>query len=268
MGFDNGLDDESLLIASVNRALRDLYNNRRIDKTVELFNHGITPILYEKKISLKNGDMRVFEIPGHSYSMKVHGAGQYIISNNETFNVYNVDSINDAKLIKGLIAKNSFITFMSNLSLTVYDFSVYDEILSNDPKDVPDGGPTKTINVGEIYGDFVSFSAPPKDRNGRVLENCTLHGDKITIPSDYKGGISITYRYLPKTVQGATGEQIDIPPQYTHFFPLLVAYYFWIGKDEDLALEYKKRYDECIAILDATTYVNLDTVYVDTNGWA
>lgn len=272
LGFNATVEEGDLLLNSVNRALRELYNSRTIINKVVLAASGTKPIFYVKEIHRPGGNIITLPVDGKAFSMRVHGVMTYMTTDGGVNNARTVISPNEATLVRGFFTKGGYISLWADLSFTVYDFCVFKEIFSGEVKDIPHYGPTVTFDLRDIYGDFMSFISPAKDRNGRVIKNCVLYDGKVEVDSDYRGEINLSYRRLPTKIDKLHSENedpiIDIPEEYTHIFPLLVASYVWLEADEPKAKYYKKLYDESLEQIDSCGYDEIDCRYVDTNGWA
>lgn len=265
--------DRNLLISSANRALRELFTHRMITKTVKFSARGLVPKIYHSEIICKNGDPITIPIAGKSYSMRLCGKGYYSITSGKNTISNQFDTGPESKLVRGFIPSAGNIKFWGSFSFSVYDFSIYDESFSPLVTDIPDCVPTTEYDIREIYGDFMAFVSPARDRYGNIIEECTLHDGRLQISSKYRGEVHLTYRRLPAIIKEKKAEEeeeadIDLPSEYLYLFPLLVASYYWLDSDSSKANYYKNRYEERLSILDSCCYEELDTSYIDTNGWA
>ena len=240
------VENQDLLITSVNRALRDLYNSRTILKTVTLAAAGLQPVLYYKEISLPAGKTIEIPINGRAYSMKAHGILTYLVRDGSDSNAYSVKSPYEATAVKGFMNFGGSIKIWGDFAINIYDFAVYDRVYTGEREDIPLYGPTITFDLRKMYGDFMSFISPATDRDGRVIENCKLYDGRLEIDSAYKGGVTLTYRRLPRSVtiydlDAGEDFEVDIPEEYTHLFPLLVTSCLWLEEDEAKSKYYKAK---------------------------
>lgn len=269
LGGGEAISDDRLLAISVNRALRKLYTDREIVKTVRFASRSIPPIKYYEEIRCKNGEEVTIPINGIAFSMRIHGVGKYTITDGDSVNVYAFDSPNEAILIKRALIFGGSITFWGSFSFTVYDLSIYDQVFSPFTEDIPDYGPRRVFNVRELYTDFMCFISPATDKHGVPLKNCKLYDGKLEIDSSYDGEIVLTYRRMPTEIFISEVEQrIDLPDEYKAMFIPLVASYFLYFADEELAKYYRDRYEELLSQLKESSYYRVEYSYVDTNGWA
>ena len=256
------------MLNACNRALRFFYNNVKITKTARLVAHGVRPVTHYKMISCKGGDEITLPVNGVAYSMRVHGTGRILVSDSTSSNVERFDSPIESKVIKGFLPLGGTITLWSSFSFTVYDFSVYDRLFSEKKEDIPDYGPTVVMDLREILTDFMSFISPPIDRDGVPLENCRMQNGRLEIDSAYKGEIMLTYRRMPAEIGGEEDDIIDVPDEYLHIFPLLVAHYFLLRIDDTMAKYYKSLYDKSMELVAKDSYSEMDYRYPVRNGWA
>ena len=125
LGFDMEACDNSVLITSLNRALRDIFSRKRITKTVRLFNKGITPIYYKKVIHCINGRSIKLPLQGSAFSMRVCGSGYYSVTDGTSHVVKQFMTGSETMLIRGFIMWGGSIEFWGSYSFYVYDFSIY-----------------------------------------------------------------------------------------------------------------------------------------------
>ena len=271
VGGESTFSDRNLLIYSINRALRRLYADQRIEKTVRLATRRPKPIAYYKEIHSKDGDIKEIPITGKSFSMRIHGECTYVVTDGPATTVRTIDSKNEATLIKGFLTYGGKISIWSSFAYTIYDLAVYDEIYSERPNDIPEYGIKITFNLRDIYGDFMSFTTPATDLAGNPIKSARLYDGKVEVGSDYTGEIMLSYRCLPTEISLAEDDnstEIVVPNEYSHLFVLLVAYYGMLFKDDDKATKFLDQYTEAIASFRAYCYQQVDFDYKDTTGWA
>lgn len=266
--LDSEATTGSLLLTATNLALGEIYAECPIRKTVRLTARGVRPLLYHKQILCKNGGPLEIELPGASYSFKIRGSCQMAIINGDGRTTESIDTGREAKIYKGICNIGSRIVFYGNFTFTVYDFSVYEEIFSLDPKDIPDPGPTTTYDLRSLCGDFLSFHSPAEDGNGNIIEGCRLADGKLEIDSSYSGEIVITYNRTPTMCDGSGDGEVDLPSEYVSAFTYLVASILMLGEYEKIAIHYRGKYEELISALKANGYRSVSTDYPITDGWA
>ena len=271
VGGEESFPDRNLFIYSTNRALRRLYADRKIERTVRLATRRPEPIAYYKELHSSDGD--IFEIPveGQSYSMRIHGECTYVVTDGPTVTARTVESGNEAVVVKGFVTYGGKISFWSSFAFTVYDLAIYNEIYSENVKDIPEYGTRRTFDLRDIYGDFMSFTSPATDLAGRPIESCRLYDGKVEISSDYTGEICISYRCLPTEIslaESGNSKEIALPGEYTHLFVMLVAYYYMLFSEKAKADMFLSQYTDALNSLVTDSYQQIDTGYRNTNGWA
>ena len=257
-----------LLQSSTNLALRELYTDRIIPRTVRMIARGVKPIVYHKQINCVNGGPFQIDITGNCYSFRIHGSCQILTMTPETSTLTSITTGNETKTIKAVAAPGTTLRFFGNYTFTIYDLSVYEEMFSANAEDIPEPSGASVYSVRELYGDFMSFLSPARDGFGRRLEGCVLRDGAVELSSEYNGEIVITYRRLPTLASGAAGEELDVPDEYLLPFSLLVASYALMDENEAMAKHCKSRYDDILERLKQESYPVIDTAYENLNGWA
>ena len=267
LGFDDTIDLERSIIPAANRALRHLYSQRIITKTVRLFARRAGVSYYREEVHCPNGRSTILPAMGKAYSMRLCGSGQYTINDGQAVTVKYFESGAESILVHGFLTWGGTITFWGGYSFTIYDYTIYSEIFSPQAKDIPNSVEKTVFDLRNMYGDFMSFISMPITTRGQVVKNCTLCDGRVEVDSKYRGEILLTYRILPPKLVEET-EKIDMPEEYTHIFPLLVAFYVILDIDEEKATRYKEMYDEMMAVIKNESYQSMDTAYRNEDGWA
>ena len=267
LGFDDTIDLEGSIIPAANRALRHLYSQRIFTKTVRLFARRANISYYRSEIHCPNGRNTTIPANGKAYSMRLCGSGQYTINDGQAVSVKYFESGAESILVHGFLTWGGSITFWGGYSFTVYDYTIYSEIFSPHAKDIPNSVEKTVFDLRSMYGDFMSFLSPPTNARGEAIPKCTLCDGRVEVDSKYRGEILLTYRILPTKVTSETVE-INMPEEYSHLFPLLVASYVILDIDEEKAIRYKSMYDEMISVIKTESYQSVDTAYKNEDGWA
>ena len=267
LGFDDTVDTDAHILTSANRALRHIFNQRIITKTTRLFARRAAMSYYKSSLHCSNGKSTTLPANGKAYSMRLCGSGKYTITDGSVVTVKQFESGAESILVRGFLTWGGTIEFWGGFSFTVYDYSIYSEIFSNLSKDIPEGGNIIVFNLREMYGDFMAFISPATDNFGNPIPDCILRNGCVELGGSYKGEFLLTYRRLPSVIVEDT-KQIDIPNEYLHLFPLLVASYVWLDTDPDKAAYYKERYDEMMSLIRSENYQSIDTKYKCEDGWA
>ena len=272
LGYGDTIESESTLIDTLNIALKELYFYIPVINTAKIYARGYKPVGFYKEI-LYNGNAPVtINTDGKCFTMRVMGKGNYTIDNGTTVQAYQFDTGKESKIISGFISHGGYIRFWGGFSFTVYNLAIYDDLISNEVEDIPDGSGKVVYDVRKICSDFLAFASSPTDINGNAIENCLLRDGKIKIDSDFSVEITVTYRRTPKRIIGikATDEKrefIDINEEYVPLLVNLTWYHYLYNTNYTKAMFYKEKFDNLLALLNENLKV-YDTVYVDVNGWA
>lgn len=263
------IENASILLNASNRALRDIYHSIKVVKTERVAARGMRPITYFREVNCHNGQEITLPANGLAYSMRIHGSGRVMITDGEDSKVIRVDSPYGTQVLKGRIYRGTgSITFWGSFSFYIYDYAIYDDLISEKEEEVPECGPTVVFDIRELFGDFMSFISPALDREGKPIKNCRLHDGKLEVDAEYKGEIMITYRRLPRQIVGSEGEAIDLPEEYSNLLSLLAAHYALINSNEPKAKYFKSLYDDGIELVTKSSYDDLEYKYPLTNSWA
>lgn len=256
------------LLTSVNLALKELYSSRSITRRVRLAVEGLKPVVYYRQINCPNGGPFHIDIPGYAYSFRIHGNCQLMTIKPGETTLTSINTGHEAKTIKGVTLSQTALRFFGTYTFTIYDFTVYKELFSQDPADVPEPGGTMLYDLRALYGDYMAFCSPPTDSAGERLTNCVIRDGVVEIDSSYNGEVVVTYRRLPTLATGEATEELDVPEEYAQLFPLLVAAYMLRDGDDALAGYYRSLYEENLKQLDKGSYRVIDNAYENVNGWA
>ena len=263
-----GISGGDELTVAINRALADLYGQTVIERSVRLAVRSYSPVKYYKELCSVNGKRVDIPVPAGAYSMRIHGNGQFMLADGDSYTVTSVNTGQESKVYKGFVSEGGSLTFWGSFTFYIYDLALYDKIYSARVEDIPEYGAKQVIDLRRIYGDFLSFLSPATDGEGNTVEVCRLYDGKIELPSSYTGEITLRYRRTPTYCSGYDNEDIDLPYEYRHVFTLLVCYYALLYCDPQMAEKFKADYDGNMATLREQCYTRLDNEYRIENGWA
>ena len=272
-GCGDIIDTKEMLLICANQAMYDLYNYIPSVKTLKLYARGYKPIVYYREIAYDGSSPLVIPTSGKAYSMRVMGRGNYTISDGTMVNVYSFDTGRETRLIQGFISDGGYIKFWGGFSFTVFNFAIYDDLLSPEIEDIPDGSEKTIYDMRRLCSDFLAFSSVPTDAEGKAIENCRICDGKLETDSDYIGEINIKYRRLPARIMGIEkteendGETIDISDELLPLLIYLIWYNHWLGSDEGRAKHYKTKFDNLLSLYN-DNIMTYDKRYIDVNGWA
>ncbi|MBQ8414102.1 MAG: hypothetical protein IJX58_02525 [Clostridia bacterium] len=269
LGNSMTIDDAELFINSVNRGLRRIYTDFPITREIKIARRSVKPIFYQKEIFCKNGQVYEFPLNGAAFSLRFHGRGKYMITDGDNVHTFDVESPYEAKVIKGFVSYGGTIAFWGSFSFTIYNFAVYDDLLSANMSDIPEEGVPWTVDLKQTRKDFLSFVSLPTDLKGNPIDGCKLYDGKVELPEKYSGELKITYRRLPTLLAGTSESQvIDVTDEYLYLLILLTASNYWYFIDTSLAERYETLYKEGVERMTNTTYTTVNPEYINTDGWA
>ena len=264
----------SIILGYANRALRDIFFDINVEGKIRVATHGSKPSTYIKEIHCPTGKEVVLPLNGRAFSMRFYGVGQYMLDVNGKQTTTRVISPYQATTVKHFVGPNTTLTVWGGISFSIFDYAVYNTIYSTNAEDIPEYGDMVSFDLRHICRDFLSFLYPATDSSGNEIPNCHLSDGKILIDPEYSGEILLTYRRLPRVIEGIESEYedenevIDIPEEYSSLLPLLVAYYLTPIEEEAQKNCFKTLYDDGIKSIADIGYRKLDLRYTDTNGWA
>ncbi len=256
MGCPSSVTDEDLYLYLVNASLNKIYNDVVITGNGSIYAHGILP---KTKIDEKHhpvgGDITI-PIVGKAYSMRICGARADLLVGVGP-STSRVVLTENPTVLKGFTANGmAVISLVGDYAYSVFDICTYDELLSLDVDDIPDGGDYTTYDMNSRYPDFSSFASYPTDKNGNIIEHAEATGRSLKLAADYKGEVFFTYRRKPiETLALDSASDIDIPAEYEMLLPILFMAYYYIDVDESKAECYMQTYkDMCKTLQKQESY--------------
>ncbi len=266
LGFESYVEDEDTFLASANRALSLIYVDRPVSKRTVLHAKGPIVSLAREFIEHRSGDVITIPFSGKSISFRSSGTGTCIIKDPSGSNLVPLST--DSQLTKRFVKGDGTITLSGDFYFTVTNLAVFDDLISDQPTDIPEYSPYNEISIKECCNDFRAFLDQPRDKNGNVIESIKLIDGRVCVPYNYRGDIHITYYRTPAVIGGANeNERIDISDECAPMLPLLTASFTWLDDDAAKAQYYMSLYRDLIANVKRYSTNKIDTVY-RVNGWA
>lgn len=266
LGFEKDIEMSDALLFSARRAISEIYTERPVYKTAELYKN---PILLSKKIekiSHGAGEEYKIDFNAKAYSFTTSGIGRYVIS--DPAGRREQDFSGEKVLHKGFLHGSGEITFSGEFFYTVYDVAFISEIYGPDVSDIPTSSDFVEYNLRERAADFLIPAEAPHDSEGYAIPGAYIHDGIMKIPSGYSGKIVLTYKKAPYTLRGEADEDIILPDGCDHLLPLLVAAYFWLDEDSEKSQYYMSLYREGIASVRIHGPTHIKNSYKSVNGWA
>lgn len=283
MGCPSSVADEDLYLYLVNASLHKIYNDVEITAKGSIYAHGILP---KARIKERHHPSRAdisIPIVGKAYSLRVCGdKANLLIGTGDTTSSVVLTEL--PTVLKGFAVDGmAIISLVGQYAYSVFDVCTYDDLLSLDVEDIPDGGDYTDYDVTRRYEDFSTFISYPTDRDGAIIEGAEASGNILRLAADYKGEVFFTYRRIPiKTIALDAVSRIDIPQKYEMLLPILFMAYYYIDVDESKAECYMESYKDMLKTLqkpESYKYISpeeepivenppMTAEYNITDGWA
>lgn len=265
LGFESEIELSNDLLRATQRALRMIFTERPLYKTVQFFQNSIKPIIKIESLAHCGGVTDSVSFNAKAYSFRTTGEGTYTIvdgSEKRTVDFSGIESLH-----KGFLYGNGTLEFLGAYSYTVYDLAIFDEILSSDEKDIPVLCDFIEYDVKSYAGDFLTYSSPPENELGIPIPNASVCGGKMRIPVDYTGKIRLLYKAAPTSISGDGDEDIILPDGCEHLLALVVAAFVWLDDDGEKAQYYMNLYREAMAAVKFYDRAGVNPSYQDVIGW-
>ena len=267
LGFDGRVEADELLMSSLNRSQKQIFGERSITSNLTFFANGQKP-QYRLPYALHSmGESLSFSLSGMAYSFFVSGEGSFTVKDKSGTRSESFRSTNAH--FSGFLCGTGEIIFTGDYAYSISDLVCWGQVFSADPKDIPDGTGRTVYSMRKLAADFLTFAAPPTDRNGKEIPNLRVEDDRIILDEDYTGYVSVTYRRAPRlTVAADTDKDIDIPKEYEHLLAPLTAYFVYLDSDEEKAREYLELYKDLTKRENKFSKDRITAQYRITDGWA
>lgn len=267
LGFESGVRDDELFIASVNRALGLIYTDRPVSKTIIV--HFDSPrISYKKEfIEHHSNETIAITVKGKGLSFRTRGEGECNIIEENGGGSYVSFSMHD-QLTKRKINGKTTLTFTGQYYYTVSNLVIFDDLISASITDLREYSPRKEALPTDYCDDFRAFAGPPKNINGEIVKEAELRDGRISVPYEFAGDIYLTYYRSPARITSAKANlTIDISMECAPLLPLLTASFLWLDDDAAKAQYYMSLYRDSIANIKRFSTMRIDDQY-GVNGWA
>ncbi len=266
LGFDSSSESEHTVLLAANRALRELFLTVGALGSFSFYARKSAPDTLIREITFRGGETITLPLTGRAFSMTVSGKGRYSVTDSvgkisEGFDTH-------GELIRGFLHGDATLTLEGECSFVVSRLATYTEVYSDSIEDIPDGEGFKVYNLREILGDYHCPTSLPTDSDGREIKGAVISDGRLTLPAEYSGTVRLIYRRLPRKISSADTADIDLPEEYSHLLPLLVASYVWLDREPELASHYRERYCAEAERLKKESRLSVGSVYNNINGWA
>ena len=267
LGFAEYVRLDESFCASANRAMRALFTERPVRRYVKLFALDTTPLTRISAITYKGGSALCLPLRGRAFSMQLFGRGRYTVTDSNGARSTEFDSAGE--LFRDFLDGSAEIRFEGESSFGIYGLCTYAFVYGDKKSSIPDGSGRSTLDLAELYPDFLAFASPTRDESGKAIEGAELIGSKILLPSGYVGEVNVIYARIPKPIRAEDSSlEIDLPESHAAALPLLIAYYMLLCDEPECAKEYHERYRDLLRSVSRISYERDESGYTDTTGWA
>ena len=267
LGFENRIESDSALVSFANMALKTIFSECAVTKTVKLYLFSQKPTLVIEDVVHEGGGEESFSLCGKAYSIELIGCGSFSIRCGADEFRYSFDT--DGKTFKGFIKGNSSVTFYGEHSYYIKRIAVFESTSGPQEYTIPDADGRMSIDISELYGDFLCFCGLPRDSRGRSVQCISMENGKIVLPAGICGEIYLTYRRSPSPISEKLPDaKIDIDEQYSHLLCLLTASFLCLECEPQNAQHYLSLYQNAISDIKRSNTRSIDNLYCDVVGWA
>ncbi|MBE6644632.1 MAG: hypothetical protein E7612_04540 [Ruminococcaceae bacterium] len=266
LGFETDFDSPERVLFATNRALMIICTERPLYASAVISKPTVTAKEKIADFSHKGGNVDSFDYEARAFCFKTCGIGKYRIIEGENEKIFEFSQ--NLEIHRGFLHGNGKIEFLGEYSYSVYDFYLFDEILSDRTEDIPAFSGYTEYDLRDHAKNFLSIINPPTDKNGIAIANSNVRGEILRVPDSYSGKIVITYKKAPQRLSGDPDEDILLPCGCEHLLALLTASYIWLDDDADKASYYMGLYREAMAAVKFYDRTTVENSYHVTNGWA
>lgn len=267
LGFENRIESDSALVSFANMALKMIFSECTITKTVKLYLFSQKPKLIFEDIVHTAGKEESFSLDGKAYSIELIGCGSFSVKCGADEFTYSFDT--DGKTFKGFINGNATLTFFGEHSFYIKRIAVFESTSGPQVYTIPDADGRMSVDISEIFGDFLCFCGLPHDCRGKPVSCISMEDGKIVLPEGTCGEIYLTYRRSPAPISEKLPDaKIDIDCQYSHLLSLLTASFLCLECEPQTAEYYMSLYRDAISEVKRQHIRSVDNLYCDVVGWA
>ena len=265
LGFESEIGEASILLNAANRAVRQIFNERPVYQTLEIYQTAKIPasrIESHRHIGSTND---IFEFNAKAYSFKTSGEGVYTVT--DALGSKTVTFTESESYHRGFVHGEGQLEFSGEYSHGVYDLCFFDEIFGEGVDKIPVFDQMCEYRVSELVPHFLSAAGEPKDSDGKVIDGAVMLGGVLKLPYRFDGKASIVYKRSAEPIKESSAE-IILPDGCEHLLPLLTASYVWLDDDPEKAQYYLSLYREGMSSLKYYHRERVAAGYRNVTGWA
>lgn len=265
LGFENDVGLSDVIFRATQRALKMIFTECPLHKHVQFYQNPIIPTIKIEAFTHLGDKTDTIPFNAKAYSFRTTGGGTYRIT--DASGTKSVDFSGIESLHKGFLFGEGTLEFLGNYSYTVYDFAIFDEMVSGSEEDIPVLCDFIEYDIKSYAPDFLSFTSPPENEFGVAITGASICGGKMRVPIEFRGKIRLLYKAAPVNISGDTDEELVLPDGCEHLLSLLVASYVWLDEDSDKAQYYMNLYREGVAAVKFYDRAGVNATYRDVIGW-
>lgn len=262
--FDKSIAANESFCLLANRALRRIFSDRGVCRTVKLTSSPKRPSRTVDSFLHKGGSSVSFTANSASYLIETSGEGYFTVKDADGERKYDFNA--EFTRHKGFLKGQAKLTFAGEFSYTVVRIAFFDRNFGSDEDSIPDG--SSGFDLNEIFHDVICVTSLPTDTDGNPIYEARVEDGRIILPKDFSGDILVTYLRAPATISEDTPESpIDIGEDCTHLLPLLTASYLSLESDPERAADYYSLYKEEFSTVGARRR-GISAAYRIGDGWS
>ena len=223
LGFEAYLENTDTVQRAVNRALRAIFSEHRIYSEFTAYQDVLKPCEHIEAIRHTGGKTDSVTFRAKAFCFKTCGIGAYRITDAKGTREYEFGG--DSTIQRGFLYESGKIDFIGDYGYTVYDLSLFDDILSEREEDIPIFESTVCYDMKKRVEGFLSFASTPYSEAEKPIPGAMLFGEVMKIPAAYTGKVCVLYKRAPRVISEDHDAEIDIPKEYEHLLMLLSASY-------------------------------------------
>lgn len=238
-------------------ALRRLYDDLKIKCHGVIYAHGIIPASDRPDVFHKGGENNSYPLTGKAFCAHLRGASPQVLVNTGEVTTNHLLP-NGHSVLKGFISNNmGIISFIGNYDYYVEHLYIFDQILTTDKTEIPEGGEFTVYGVKKYCPGFLSFASSLTDEKGNALECARADGDEIIVKSDYTGEIYFDYTRGPLSgIEYDDENEIDLEERYLPILVVLFLAYYFMDVDAAKGERYMEEYYKLIdSIPEKKSYI-------------
>ena len=266
LGFDDYIECGRAFAIAANCALRMIFAERGVLRRATIYARASAPISRIGHVTHSGGEVQTLPLVGRAYSLRAVGRGEILITDGADTELITFDS--EGELIRGFLKRGGSISLRGDYRYDVYDLCTYSDAFSSTIESIPDGSGQRSYSLSALIEDYASIADVVRDGAYSPIPDARILGDTLTLPDDYEGAITLTYKRIPHTVDHENPtERIDIPAELEPLLPLATAAFICLEGEKEKSEYYTALYKRLLSTLDTKGRVYAPDAY-STNGWA